>query len=230
MDSETSTKCGTLLGKVGIYFAIVCTLPIILSCILYYISDPFPIMGIWVSNLGVGSSISAYLFNIGLCISGILFFVFSVLFSIWFIPHKQIDRWIVRIAQIFNILSVVGIFILTTHNMVSNLPVHSIGSYMFFIGAATYTTGIGLALNHNHQASLMHRIITIVLLVVFLSVTPIILLSVPPTDWPTVLGNMSSQLNLARLMEWIALGMFYIWLIYTIYQVKKLNNELKQRV
>jgi len=200
------------IGIIGSFLSVIA---VAISCIFYYQNQPFTFFNHWVSNLGVGNNPAAYIFNIGLMVSAVFYFAFNVYLLKWLKPVRKSVKICMEIASFFNVIAVVGIFILTANDMVERLAPHSIGAYMFFGGSATYITLVYIALHLNQNATKFQFLLSLTILVLYLSITPVMWSSLPPSQWSTMLGYMGPELNAARLIEWICLFLFYAWLVQT---------------
>lgn len=205
----------TKVEQIGFLGSFLSVFAVTLSAILYYRAESFTFFDHWVSNLGVGSSPSAYLFNVGLKVSAVFYFTFNLYLLNWMHPTRNSVKIIMGFATLFNIIAAIGIFVLTSYNMIDNLPYHSVGAVSFFGFSAAYIFFVYIALYLSKCATKTQFLLTMIILVSYISLTPLMMISLPPSEWPTMLGYMGPELNNARFLEWICLGLFYTFLVQT---------------
>jgi hypothetical protein len=198
----------------------------VLSGILYYyFQDSFTIFSLWFSNMGVGPT--GWSFNRGLQGTAILY-SFMVLFFIFrFYNTKKSSRILIAIASIFGIVAIVGIFILTENNMIENPSVHNVGAFMYFIATPVYCTMLSVALALEGASSKLQWIVTVGLVITSIAMAPIMSLiavhiGIDPSD---VLGSMDPRFAVARLFEWGAVFLFFLWIFQTGLLLRKQSKK-----
>lgn len=222
-----ATQRGDQIIRFGAIFAF---FVILVSSLLHILTKPFTPLSIWVSNLGIGPNGSAFVFNYGLMMTGIMYSIMIGILDIR-LKHlsKKMDIALIS-GSISGITAVVGIFMLTINNMETGYLVHGIGAYMFFICTPIYTTIATFALLFSHPQApklLRSQIITgSIILIIFLSMIPASwfgtqLLQIPYWD---ILANMDSRLGFVRINEWCAVLGFFAWIYVTGVSLKKIEK------
>jgi hypothetical protein len=198
----------------------------ILSSILYYfLQQPFTIFSHWFSNLGVGPT--GWSFNQGLQGTAILYSAMVIFFSARFNHGKPLTRYLMRIGAIFGTIAVVGIFILTTNNMIDGHVTHAVGAYMYFISTPIFCSFVTAALESEGGASKRQWLFTLWLVFASIAMVPLMsiignLIGLAPDQ---ILGSMDPRLGPARMFEWIAVFSFFIWIFQTGLQYKQYTQK-----
>jgi hypothetical protein len=188
---------------------------VVSSLLYYYNQGPFTVFSHWFSNLGVGPT--GWSFNYGLQGTAILYLAMVVVYFWRFIRSEKITRWLAIIATPFGLIAVIGIFILTNYNIETGTELHGIGAYMFFIATPFFTSFISVALKFEGSSSKAQWIISIWLVVISISMAPLMIIMSGQSNLPTesVLASMDPRYGLVRLIEWISVVSFYLWIFMT---------------
>lgn len=200
------------------------------SAILYYfIQEPFTLFSHWFSNMGVG--ITGWAFNQGLQGTAILYSAMIIIFSLRFRNAKKSTKIMSLLGTLFGIIAVIGIFILTTNNMVEGRILHLIGAYMYFVATPFFTTFETVALALEGSSSKQHWMISLLLVILSISMAPLMSIIGNSIGIPLaeVLGSMDSHFGIVRLIEWASVLFFFIWIFFMGLQYRNyVTNVIKK--
>jgi hypothetical protein len=191
------------------------------SLLYYLIHEPFTPSSHWFSNLGVGPT--AWTFNQGLQGTALFYSAMVIFITARFIHGKISSRIITLGAAICGIVAIVGIWILTTNNMVDSRPLHDIGAYMYFISTPFFTTMITAVMALEKGASKRLWITTLSLTFTSIMMAPLmtIIAGNIGMDPSLVLGSMDPRFGLVRIFEWVSVFTFFLWIHYMAFDYRK---------
>ena len=214
-----SPQLRTKEGYLFIAGSIFATLVVIVSSICHYVVEPFNYMTHWVSSMGVGPNGSDVVMNGGLFITGILYLAMACVLTCRFQreAHSKGAKVVLILGILSAIISCVGIWLLTIWNMEANFVIHNIGAFMFFIGTPIFTSLMTTGFFIIGKGSKMQVIVSTILVLLFISL-PIFMMigaALENIAMDEVLGSMGPGLGLARLVEWMAVLGFFVWILQT---------------
>ena len=216
-------------GYIGIILGLIGYITIIIAMSLYHLVEPINFFSHWTSNLGAPVTFSGLptngsniVFIIGLCSMSVLGFIFIVYLSIEMNEEEQKYIWLINIAAIFGLISVIGSFGVAIFDMMSIVIVHAIFAFLFFLGSCLSMLIFSVSMFFNLKISRKQAIFGIIIagigVAFFLSLVPFIHFLGEPF---TIEMAGCPELTLTRFLEWIyLLGVFFWFIVTGVYFLK----------
>ncbi len=206
-------------------------LSIFLPAMLYYIVHPYNFSQIWISTLGTIDGSIGLIFNVGLIISavGLFYLGFRILKLSW--GYSRLVNNIVRISIPVAINTSLGIILLCIYTMEDKISIHSVGAYMFFAGAGVifglYTWLLKLTGLIDKTYSMIK--FTGVYCLVYIAFVPTSAINsyISGIEFTEMLGSTDPGLGLTRVLEWILIILFFMWLLIAGIIFLKISQDSK---
>ena len=210
-------------GYFGVLSAIAGVISISIASILFYSVEPFTFFTHWISNLGgIVTNSGEYpngafiVFSIGLFIIAILAIPFVVNLASKMLSDEQRFPWLVHLAVLAGIATLIGIIGVALFDMKGQLYLHTYSSMLFFIGAALMMFLFSLAMLFNSKISWKQASVGLITsgvsLVFLLTFIPHL---GPSGDIISILAAAGEELALTRFFEWMFLFSYFTWSIET---------------
>ena len=143
---------------------------LLVSVLLYSITEPYSIVNDYVSNLGVGPNGSALVFGIGSAIMGLLYVPFLLILTshILKLGNEKV-RWIIYAAFICGSIAVIGLLILCFNSMApATISIHATGAGIYFITTFLLVSFFTWAFHRIQKSSIWQDIVFLIVALSFL--------------------------------------------------------------